>query len=486
MNRTRQFILVLAVLLILLAWWRVWAARAGLVVRALEQDGLPMHYIAPADAQAVPGVLIAHGFAGSQQVMLGYAYTLAHAGYGVLLWDFGGHGANAGLLNGDESGLQAAVNGAYATLVAQPEIDPARVALLGHSMGSGAVMQAGVQDPDRYQATIAVSPTDAAVSADAPRNFLLLAGALEPRFAANAERLLAAAGGANDDFTGGRARALRIIPGVEHITILFTPASHRAALDWLNQTFGRQTADAYRDERIFWYGTHLAGWLLLATAVAPLIRAAPTADQTSFVRRPYHWLGLVVAPFLAAGLVALMNRLTPLSNLGGLLVGGALALWFLFLGLLWLAIGFRLSRPDGRSLLWGVVLFALLWLAFGALGHHVWLPWRLIPARLSRWVPLAAACLPWLLAAGLAQQGADAGQRMAWWLAQTICLITGLILAIYLTPTLSFLFLILPMLPITLAVMAIAGAAVDRPWAYAIGNALFFGWLLAAVFPLAG
>jgi hypothetical protein len=33
--------------------------------------------------------------------------------------------------------------------------------------------------------------------------------------------------------------------------------------------------------------------------------------------------------------------------------------------------------------------------------------------------------------------------------------------------------------------MGAVGAAVDRPWAVALGNALFFGWLLVAVFPLA-
>jgi hypothetical protein len=33
--------------------------------------------------------------------------------------------------------------------------------------------------------------------------------------------------------------------------------------------------------------------------------------------------------------------------------------------------------------------------------------------------------------------------------------------------------------------MSLAGAAIDRPWSYAIGNALFFGWLLVAIFPLA-
>ena len=49
----------------------------------------------------------------------------------------------------------------YATLVKQPEVDSSRLALLGHSMGSGAVMAASLQDVNRFAATVAVSPTGA-------------------------------------------------------------------------------------------------------------------------------------------------------------------------------------------------------------------------------------------------------------------------------------------------------------------------------------
>ena len=43
----------------------------------------------------------------------------------------------------------------------------------------------------------------------------------------------------------------------------------------------------------------------------------------------------------------------------------------------------------------------------------------------------------------------------------------------------------LPIFPIILGIMALAGAALARPWAAALGNALFLGWILVAVFPLA-
>lgn len=77
-------LLAIALFLIALSWWGVIAARTGLIVRSLQRNNIPMLYIAPENAQKVPGVLVAHGFAGSKQLMLGYAQVLAHAGYAVM------------------------------------------------------------------------------------------------------------------------------------------------------------------------------------------------------------------------------------------------------------------------------------------------------------------------------------------------------------------------------------------------------------------
>ena len=152
MKPTRPLILIIALILIVLSWWQVTAAPHGLIVRQLSRDGVPMLYLAPAGAHAahsVPAVLVAHGFAGSRQLMLGYGYTLAHAGYAVILWDFAGHGENSQPLAPDR--LQAAVDAAYGVLIEQPEVDPGRLAVLGHSMGSGAVMTAAIHNPERLR-----------------------------------------------------------------------------------------------------------------------------------------------------------------------------------------------------------------------------------------------------------------------------------------------------------------------------------------------
>jgi pimeloyl-ACP methyl ester carboxylesterase len=482
---TRIALAVVAVCLIILAWWGILNTQRGLTVRSLMGEGnVPLRYLAPANAGNVPGVLIAHGFAGFKQLMYGYGTMLARAGYGVMLLDFDGHGAASGRLDRQGEGLQRNLDAAYESLLTQPEIDPDRIALLGHSMGSGAVMRAAVEQADRYRAIIAVSPTGAEVTPQLPRNFLLQAGALEPRFAANARELLATAGGENDDLTGGLARNLVIVPNVEHITILFSRVSQQSALDWLNGTFGLPLAPAAPDRRMLWYSLNLAGWLMLMIAVSPLF---PKAEPLPRSRRrpPWPWLGLLLGGLAAVGTVALVGQLTDAGSLGGMLVGGALGVWFLILGLAWLLSGFRPPRPSGRDWLWGLVLFVILTLAFGVMAQLVWLPWWLNGARLARWPFLAAAVLPWLLAAGLAHHRATAGRRAGWWLLQTAVIIAGLGLTVALSPGLFFVILLLPVIPIILGILTIFGAAIDRPWSFAVGNALFFGWLLVAVFPLA-
>ncbi|PPS43194.1 alpha/beta fold hydrolase [Chroococcidiopsis sp. TS-821] len=481
MKRLRQWLLILSILLISLSWWGIIAARSGLTLRAMESDRIPLLYLAPQQAQAVPGVLIAHGYAGSKQLMLGYAHVLARAGYATMLWDFDGHGANPNRFQHFD--LQQNLNVALRALREQPEVDSTRLALLGHSMGSGIVMAAGIDQVDTFAATIAISPTGADVTSQAPRNLQLQAGSWEGRFIANAQRLLAASGGTNFDFAAGTARELAIVPNAEHITILFNDVSHQAALRWLNATFNQFNPTEYVDRRMGWYGLHLLGWLLLLSVVASkIVRRKPHSKKVRSVKR---WGGLLLAPFVAAIALTLLNQSVELTSLGGLQVGGAVGLWFAVAGITWLALLARLPRPTWRMAGLGLMLFALLWIAFGAMAQVVWLQWWLIPTRLQLWLPLSIACLPWFLASGLAQQGISGRARFGWWFAQSAILIGGFLLTLNFLPQLGFMFLLLPLFPPLIAVLSFVVALVDEVWSSALASALFFGWILAAGFPLA-
>ena len=475
----RRVLLIVAILLIVLSWWGVAAARTGLSIRSLEQDNLPMLFVAPQNGENLPGVLVAHGFAGSKQLMLGYAHVLAHGGYAVLLWDFRGHGANQTPFPGfSPSELQNDLEIARATLLSQPEVDPTRLALIGHSMGSSTVMNASIAEPNRYRATVAVSPIEAPVTPFVPFNLQLQIGRWEGRLMANAKRLLQAAGGANDNLATGKGRSLVIVPHVEHITILFSPVSHQAALQWLNATFNLPLQSDYDDRRLFLYGLHLIGWLLM------LIVFSPVEHHSTHSHQPVRsWLGLLAAPLAATGVLMLLSRGgVAIESLGGLLVGGSLGIWFLVAGVVWLGIQGQIPRPAFKAIRLGLALFGLLWVAFGAMAQVTWLQWWLIPARLPLWLVLSGACFPWFLASGIAQNGV--GSRVVWWLGQSAVLIGGLFLSILVLPQLGFIFLLLPLFPLVWAIFSLAAAQIKNTWSYALGSSLFFGWLLAAAFPL--
>lgn len=480
LNRKRLGLLLLAIVLIVSSWLGIAVARSGLSVRTLHRDGLPLIYLAPQGAQAAPGILVAHGFAGSKQLMLGYGHVLAQAGYAVMLWDFDGHGANPTRLQRYE--LQQNLDVALQALLEQPEVDSARLALLGHSMGSGIVMTAGVRDPNRFAATIAVSPTGASVTPRSPRNLQLQAGGGEGGFIKNAEKLLAQAGGANSNLVQGEGRELVIVPNVEHITILFSDGSHQAALRWLDATFGSTHNSQYVDRRMGWYGLHLLGWLIGLAAIAPLMREPENvAVKVAPIQR---WAGLVIAPLVAVAGLVLLSQTIDLQNLGGVQVGGAIGVWFLLAGLTWLGALAHLPRPTLRTIGFGIVLFGFLWLAFGGMAQVVWLQWWLIPIRLRLWLPLAIACLPWFLASGLVQQNIGVGKRVLWWLAQSMILIGGFVLTLNFLPELGFMFLLLPLFPPLIGILSLVASFLNRAWVYAIASSLLFGWLLAAGFPL--
>ncbi|WP_347276010.1 alpha/beta fold hydrolase [Leptolyngbya sp. FACHB-321] len=480
LNYKRLGLLIFAILLVVSSWLGIATARSGLAVRSFQKEGIPLLYLTPQGAKAVPGVLVAHGFAGSKQLMLGYAHVLAHAGYAVMLWDFDGHGANGTRLQRYE--LQQNLDVALQALLEQPQVDPNRLALLGHSMGSGIVMTAGIRNPNRFAATVAVSPTGANVTPQSPRNLQLQAGSGEGRFVSNAERLLAQAGGENTNLATGQGRSLVVIPGVEHITILFSDRSHEAALRWLDATFGKTNGSQYVDRRMAWYGLHLLGWLVGLAAIAPLLTQPQTlVTKIAPVRR---WAGLIVAPLAAtAGLVLLSQRFE-LQNLGGVQVGGAVGVWFLLAGLTWLGVLARLPRPTLRAVGLGVLLFVILWVAFGAMAQVVWLQWWLIPIRLKVWLPIAIACFPWFLAVGIVQEHIGVRKRLLWWLGQSVVLIGGFVLTLNFLPQLGFMFLLLPLFPLLMGILSLVAGLLNRAWVYAIGSALFFGWLLAAGFSL--
>src|SRR5271154_3953664 len=88
------FVALGAIVAIILSVWEISRASHGLSETAIRVGSIPVTVFHLVDAPPSPVVVIAHGFAGSQQLMQPMAMTLARNGYITVTFDFAGHGRN--------------------------------------------------------------------------------------------------------------------------------------------------------------------------------------------------------------------------------------------------------------------------------------------------------------------------------------------------------------------------------------------------------
>ncbi|MBI2853872.1 MAG: alpha/beta fold hydrolase [Chloroflexi bacterium] len=86
-----------------------------------------------------PGVVLCHGLGADRRAVRPAALELVKQGMAVLIFDFSGHGRSGGIYDGDS---KPDVIAAFNYLAGSGSVEPARVAIAGHSMGAGAAIQA--------------------------------------------------------------------------------------------------------------------------------------------------------------------------------------------------------------------------------------------------------------------------------------------------------------------------------------------------------
>ncbi len=446
---------------------------------------VPLHVYVPSAAarasaagETGPGVVVAHGFAGSARLMHAWSLALATAGFTVVAPDLPGHGAASTPMQGPES-LAAVLDVAIAHLAALPSVDAGRIALLGHSMGSGAVLERGIARPDRVRAVVAVSPTDAQVDTGLPLDLLLIAGANEARFVANAESLLERAGGERGEPGDTDARRLIIIPLVEHVSVLFSRSAQDASIDWIASALDH-TPDARAPRG------PLGGWALLVVGLLVLWQAiglSTTTPAPAPQRRRGAWLALPAGGLAATASLVIIVRSVDIAAALGMLVAGEVGLWFLMTGAVWLRFGVRPSRPDVRDIGWAVLATGVL-IGVGASASLAWAPWWLPDVRVVPALLLMLAVLPFSVAAAAMLHGRRGVSAVGIWLVTSAVVLVTLGAAASVVPGIGFLLLVLPLLPGILAAMSVVAVGIDRPWATGSAGAVFLGWLLAMLFPL--
>jgi dienelactone hydrolase len=472
-------------------------ADDGLVRRAAVVDGLPTVILRAAGAQTprAPGVVVAHGFAGSGALMTGFADTLARNGFVVELFDFAGHGANTRPL--DTNTLGADLDIAVRHLRADPGVDPGRIGLVGHSMGAGAVVAYGATHPD-IAATVAISLPDARdvpTGPGRPRDLLLMYGAAEfPQFPVAALTALQAAdpsatlGRTIGDPAAGTARRAVAVPGVEHISILFADAAHRETLVWLATALGTGTGGGpvQPRRRLVPASLLLLGLVLGFYPLARLVLGRSTVDTSAGTGT--EWGTVELGLGLGVVLAIVVGLLAP-DDLFGLAVGGYAAAVFAAVGAgalgVWYALG-RERRPVVRRVrrtVGGVVLTA-----YGAAAIAVPVNaglTRALPAGPRWWLLPLVALAGFALFLGAESLGGRRWIPHAAVLAVTAVVLTGLGVT---GAGPAFIVLVVPLLAILLVVEAGWAAVLRRlgapAWIGAAAGAALAAWPVALTNPL--
>jgi len=491
----RVVVALLAGLAIALAVWQLEAGRQGVEITAFDvPDGPPATLMLAPGAGEVPVVVVAHGFAGSRQLMEPFALTLARAGYLVVSFDFMGHGRNPRPMTGDVTSVDGTtrlmakeVQAVARAALAHPRAD-GRLAYLGHSMASDIIIRAALQAP-KVDAVVAVSAFSQVVTAERPANLMLIAGDWEGRLKDEALRILhlteptAGPGQVVGDMGAGRAREVVFAPGVEHVGVLYAPAALEAAARWLDRVFGREGAVPAQAR---------GGWILLllagVTALAwPLARALPQGEVVvgPVPRRTFLWAALLPAMLVPVVLALVETRVLPV------LVADYLVLHFAAYGAVVLLILAKAGRLRGEfpARVWGLgLLVAVVTIAgFGlALDRYVanFLPHA---GRVAVIAGLALGAVPYFLADAVLL---EAGRARLW----RVLLARGAFLASLVGAValdferLMFLLIILPVILLFFLIFGTIAGWIGRRVGTAAVAGLGLGgmlaWTLGVTFPL--
>ncbi len=482
-------------LLCLAGIWHLERERQGLTISPLLVGTTPATVYQRIGAGKAPAVIIAHGFAGSRQLMEAYALTLAQAGYVAISFDFEGHGRNPTPMSGDVTRtdgttqlLMREISRVTDAALALPGVD-GRVALLGHSMASDIIVRRAIADP-RIAATIAISMFSQAVTMAEPRNLLMITGAWEPYLRKDALRNarlaepLAVEGETIGDPAKNTGRRAIVAPSVEHVGVLYSATALTEARAWLDAVFGRTSSGPVAAPVAAtggWIVLLLSGIVLMAWPLSCLLPLSETAASTLSLRT-FLVAVLVPAALTPVLLTAVDTHFLPV------LVADYLAVHLLVYGIASIGLlrwsGVRIERMAWLS---GFALAAYGILIFGgALDRYVasFMP---NAARLPIIIAIAIGAVPYMLADSLVSEGGRAALWRVLFARGAFLASLGAAVALD-VHRLFFLLIIIPVIVLFFIVFGLMGGFVGRrtgsPVAAGIGLGLILAWALGVSFPM--
>ena len=461
------------------------------------------------DGDPVPAVVLAHGFAANKGMMKALARTLVRAGYGVVTFDFRGHGQNPAGFDLPGSDPRGGLTQDFERVVryarGHPGFDPERIAVAGHSMGGGAALAYGSWDPG-LAAVIGNSGGWGSDGPYPPPNLLLIwaDGDAAPMRAvirsagaeiAGLERLVLDKTYGELD-RGGGVR-LTEVPDQSHVSILYSDEAADRIVRWLNQSLGPGRRTQVSDAPLAASTLGLVAFLVLLWGLPRVTRRWVPAEPLPPLESPFvrlGWLAVaLVAGALALSAVDASSGVGPFAFLPIKASREIASLLFVTgTGLLvWGAARTSLPRfrlLDPRVLAASAIFFGFVYLALGS----VLLP-RLdlfLPAhRFWLWPALLLCFLPWFAANEWLLRGP--GWTGVWLPIAGKALTLAAIAAGAMLGLLPFVVLLaLPGLALLFAIVEVLAARISRttpnPALAALAQSACTAWVMGSIWPMQG
>lgn len=420
-------------------------------------------------------VIVAHGFAGSLQMMEAVSLSLARAGHAVVAFDFIGHGRHPSPLSPEVETITGTTEDLVRQTVdvvekARARTGLDRVSFVGHSMATDVIVRAAQRVPEP-EGVVAISMYSDAVTSTHPDRLLIVSGAFESRLRDVALDAVAQIGPAQEGETvrsGDVKRRAVSAPWVGHVGVLWSPQTLTEMTDWLG---GRAVSVTTGP----WIGALLLSIILLFRPLASLLPPTGAWHHPGTIRR-------VIAA--SAGALAAAVAASTGWQLNGIAGFGALGLAFGVWGgvvLLILGIVPRLSRSDIFAALllagWGLGAFALALDRYGA----AFLP---TGPRVSLALLLFPATLIFAVADRMLVQNYPALARIL----LRLPFLVAVSVAVFVAPTeLGLVFTALPVMVLFWLVygtMATWAARRSGPVGAGLGSGIILAWAIAASTPL--
>ncbi len=468
------------------------AVLGGIFVQERERAGVAIEQMRVGETPVTvfgvegPVVVVAHGFAGSRQMMQGYALTLARAGYHVFTFDFEGHGRHPVPMSGDVNSIDGTtrllVDQTLGVVAAAGSDGP--VVLLGHSMATDILVRAALDAPEKIGPLVLVSAFSQAIDATHPGDMLLIAGAWEGglrAFARQAVAMVDPAAGEGAMAQAGDVRRMAVVaPYAEHVGVLHSRAGRAAAVDWLNGYFGRDVTVPVPPTGP-WILALLFGLVALAAPLARLLPRRP--DPVRAMPGPGGFAAAVLLPAVIAPPVAVLvdPQMLPVLVADHLAIHLALYGAIQIAVLRWLGVAFGPVRPVATLavLIWGLGVLGMMLDRYAA---NFW-P---IPERLPIVAALALGAVPFMLGDALITDGGRAGLLRR--VLARVAFLASLGFAVALDfGGLFFLLMIAPVVVLFYAVFGLLGRwAARRQGAMGagLGLGLCLAWALGVSFPM--